>query len=456
MLPTNLRQLRQCLLRRAFAALGLATAVILSAASCGDGEPVTGPNVLLVSIDTLRADHVGFYGYDRPTSPRLDSFAETATVFDRAQASASWTLPGMATIFTSTYTSTHGCWDYGGRLDDSFTTLTEVLTANGYDTACVVSHLYCTTRYGLQQGFVHFDDSFALPDIDPELATTSHLISDKGVRFIEQKHASPDERPWFLWLHYFDPHDEYMFQEGFSEKLATPGDRTPRQTIVDLYDGEIAYTDHHVGRVLDALNESRFGEDTIVVLVTDHGEEFQDHGGDKHGHTLFSELVRVPFAIRAPGLAPSRVTDLVRTIDLMPTVLDLAGLPVPHLAVGTSLVDSMKGAPVGPLTAFSELRLNGDHRLESISSGGYKLIYGLDDGSIQLFDTDADPEETNDLSRELPDVVLQLSEELETQRSRAEDLGARYDVAPPTDLPPSITDALGKLGYLGDEEDEDL
>ena len=131
----------------------------------GDSPP---PNVLFLSIDTLRADHLGFYGYARPTSPHLDAFAEEAVVFDAAQASASWTLPGLASLLTSQYTSTHQCLDLGSRLSESFTTFTEHVLAAGYDTACVTSHVFTTTRHGLQQGFVQFDDSYAYPAVDPE------------------------------------------------------------------------------------------------------------------------------------------------------------------------------------------------------------------------------------------------------------------------------------------------
>src|SRR5262245_58400578 len=222
-------------------------------AACGSrstpGAPEGAPNVLLITIDTLRADRLGFYGYAKPTSPELDAFAAGAVVFEHAEASAPWTLPALASVMTGDIASTHNCWNYGSVLDDSFRTLPELLLAAGYDTACVVSHLFTTSRHGLPQGFVHTDDPFAYPEVDPAENITSQVIADKGIRFLDQKKDSPDEAPWFLWLHYFDPHKEYMQHPGITESLATPGASTRGAILGDVYDGEVRYTDLHVGRV---------------------------------------------------------------------------------------------------------------------------------------------------------------------------------------------------------------
>ncbi len=376
-------------------------AVVLTA--CGErafvppwaGEPP--PNVLLLSVDTLRADHLGFHGYPRATSPNLDAFARTAVVFDDAQASASWTLPGLATVFTSTYSSTHNCWSFASRLDDSFTTLTEILTRAGYDSACVVSHLYCTVRHGLQQGFVHFDDTFAYPEADPVDAVTSQRIAERGIGFLERKAAAPDGHPWFLWLHFFDPHDEYVEHPGISERFVTPGDRTATQVARDRYDGEIAYTDLHVGRVLQALEQTGQSDDTIVVFLSDHGEEFGDHGGYRHGHTLFAELVRVPLAIRVPSIAPRHVPELVRTVDVLPTVLELVGLRAPAGIEGQSLAPAMRGADLRALPALAEIRTDAA-TLDCVVDGRFKLVRDLSRaGAPILFDLEADPGEMYDI-----------------------------------------------------------
>jgi arylsulfatase A-like enzyme len=433
-----------------------AAGVSLSIPACGDAPPVAGPNVLLVSIDTLRADHLGFHGYERPTSPELDAFAETAVVFDGAQAAASWTLPGMASVLTSTYTSTHLCWTLGSRLDESFLTLTESLLAHGWDTACVVSHLFCTTRHGLQQGFVHFDDTYAYPEIDPEDAVTSEVISDRGIEFIERKAEVADGRPWFLWLHYFDPHETYVEQPGFTERFGAPDEPSALQRQIDLYDGEIAYTDHHVGRVLDALEARGLAEDTIVVLVSDHGEEFQDHGGIRHGHALYGELIRVPFVIRAPGIAPRRVADVVRTVDLMPTVLDLAGLPVPHQAVGRSLRDALEGAALPSALALSEIGMNDALVLDAIVDGRMKLIRRLsEEGRLELYDLEADPLEREDLAASDPEEAARLERALDRLKLEATRKAGDFDVSPASDLSPTALEHLSALGYTGDEPGEE-
>ena len=411
------------------------------------------PNVLFLSIDTLRADSLGFYGYERPTSPRLDAFAEGAVVFESAQASASWTLPGLASVFTSQFTSTHQCLSFGSRLSESFTTLTELLLAAGYDTACVTSHVFTTTRHGLQQGFVHFDDSYAYPAVDPEDAITSQVISDEGIRFLEQKRAAADPDPWFLWLHYFDPHDRYMEHPGITDEFVTPGERDNDTVRRDLYDGEIRYTDGHVGRVLDALGELGLAEDTIVVLFSDHGEEFLDHGSRGHGHTLFRELVRVPLAIRAPGIEPRRVTRTVRTVDVLPTLLELVGLAPPADAAGTGLVGLMRGEEVAVPPALAEIHPTGAPPQDSLTDDRYKLVvqYDGDTKRSMLFDLRSDPLEQRDVAAEHPEVVERLGQELLRAKKRALELAGRYTPARELDLTPGQLDDLKELGYGGDE-----
>ncbi len=437
--------------------LTVLTSLGLGLSSCGGAEEARtvpahdGPNVLFVSIDTLRADHLGVYGYPRPTSPRIDAFARDAVVFDECRASASWTLPGMASVFTSTYTSTNRCWNLGSRLDESFTTMTEALLAEGYDTACVVSHLFCTTRHGLQQGFVHFDDSFAYPAVDPLEATTSHLISDRGIAFLEDKARVDDGRPWMLWLHYFDPHDDYMPQAGFTEAFVEEG-REP--TLVDLYDGEIAYTDHHVGRVFDALAEQGLAEDTVVVLVADHGEEFGDHGGSGHGATLFREQIRVPFLVRAPGIPPGRIEAPVRTIDLMPTVLSLCGLETPAQAVGHALLGPE--ADLDPSrAALSETRMNPTLELESVVTDSWKLVRDRRSGERSLYDLATDVKETVDRAGDEARQLERLTTALDELVAEAHRRSADYSFAR-AQLDPGTQEQLEDLGYADAGQDEEL
>jgi len=431
-----------------FSALPLALAGLAACDDRGVRAAPDAPNVLLITVDTLRADRLGFYGYGKPTSPELDAFASGAVVFEQAEASAPWTLPALASVMTGEVASTHDCWNYGSTLDDSFRTLPELLVAAGYDTACVVSHLFTTSRHGLQQGFVHTDDSFAYPEIDPAENITSQVISDKGIRFLDQKKDSPDEAPWFLWLHYFDPHKEYMQHPGISEAFATPGARTRGALLGDVYDGEVRYTDLHIGRVLARLRELGFDKDTVVVLLADHGEEFEDHGGVGHGHSLHVELVHVPLAIRAPGFAPRRVKEVVRQVDVLPTLLDLAGLPLPNWLAGRSLVPAMKGQPEDAVGALAELDLSGNVA-DSWRTQRWRLIRSGREGTPQLYDLDADPHETSDVAAQHPDVVAELEAELASAKAAGRERARLFGGGREVTLTPGIQHDLEALGYAG-------
>jgi arylsulfatase A-like enzyme len=422
-------------------------------AACGgpsSGAAGDAPNVLLITIDTLRADRLGFYGYGKPTSPELDAFAAGAVVFEHAEASAPWTLPALASVMTGEVTSTHNCWNYGSVLDDSFRTLPELLLAAGYDTACVVSHLFTTSRHGLQQGFVHTDDSFAYPETDPADSVTSQVISDRGIRFLDQKAAAPERVPWFLWLHYFDPHREYMRHAGITEDFVTPGASARGTLLGDVYDGEVRYTDQHVGRVLSRLRELGLEQGTVVVLLADHGEEFDEHGALGHGHSVHVEVVRVPLAIRAPGLAPRRVPELARQIDVLPTVLELLDLPVPPGLAGRSLAPALRGAALGEAGALSELDLSG-LRFDSWRTQRWKLIRPGPDGPPRLYDLAADPRETCDVAAQHPDVTAALTAELERAKDAGRARARLFGAARELTLTPAIQDDLAGLGYAGAE-----
>jgi len=432
---------------------GIATLLALASPACGPGSglphaPPEAPNVLLITIDTLRADRLGAYGYPRPTTPALDRLAIRSVVFERATASAPWTLPALASALTSESVSTHGCWSFGSVLDESFVTLGEHLLAAGYDTACVTSHLFTTTRHGLQQGVVHSDDSFAYPEVDPSQNVTSQVISDKGIRFLDQKRASPDGGPWFLWLHYFDPHEEYMPHPGLSEAFVTPGERTPAQVLGDLYDGEIRYTDQHIERVLQSLEENGFAGNTVVCVLSDHGEEFFEHGGQGHGHSLYQELLHVPLIVHVPELSARRVPQVVRQIDLLPTLLELVGLPVPGGLAGRSLVPLLKGGALDEAPALSEVD-HGLYSLEALQLGRFKLIHERKLDRYALYDLELDPGEQQDVGEEHPEQRMALRDQLERLRNAALERAAIFGTHRELTLTPGLGDSLDALGYGG-------
>jgi arylsulfatase A-like enzyme len=412
----------------------------------GACSPPAGPidpktrNLLLVTIDTLRADHLGVYGYQRPTSPQLDRFAEDAVVFDAAYSSSSWTLPGIATLMTGLYTSTHGCWNGRSYLAPLFPTLAEQLAAGGLDTAAVVSHVFLDPRYGLDQGFGLYDDELVRETKRAShLAITSPQITDKAVRWLEAR-AGTNGRPWFLWVHFFDPHLRYLAHEGVSEAF---GSSDPE----DLYDGEIAFTDLHLGRLLDRLDELGMRDSTLVIVTSDHGEEFGDHGGIGHRSTLYREVQRIPLVIRAPGVEPGRREEVVSLVDVSPTVLELLGGAALEPVAGRSLAPLLRGDALGVRPVLGEL---GGNQLwsRSIITGRWKLLIDYKKKLQQLFDLSNDSAERRDLAEHEPERVEELRDLLQTEIARALKWQKAYGSAGELDLSPADLEHLRDLGYV--------
>jgi len=321
--------------------------VALAVAGCDAPAPPRFPraNVVLVGIDTLRADHLGCYGYTRPTSPRIDALASESVVFTTAVASAPWTLPSFASILTGLLPSHHrageGTLPYVSALDASHDTLGVVLQRAGYQTASFVSNVWVGKDVGLDRGFdVHA--------FDPAPSATV----ERAITWLSARTADP----FFLFVHVFDPYAPYTPPPQHARLFTAPEYDGPFRTafptvwengvpvmtvdrkwsaadraqIVSLYDGEIHYADSLVGRLLDKLRALGMIERTIVIIVSDHGEEFFDHGRLGHSHTLYDELLLVPLVIRFPSASHhGRITRQVRSMDIFPTVLDAVGLPVP-------------------------------------------------------------------------------------------------------------------------------
>ncbi len=383
-------------------------------------------NVLLITVDTLRADHLGCYGYERPTSPRIDALAAESLVFDDTQATSSWTLPSLVSLMTSVYPSSHGCVKRDIALGEGFETLAEKLRDEGYYTGGIVSQAFASRRFGLDRGFVHFDDDLAELSRGHELfKKTSHTISDKAEKWIKARAAEPEPRPWFLWLHYFDPHVAYVSHAGYSEAFGTENE-------LDLYDGEIAWTDFHVGRVLDALGESGLDEHTLIVFTSDHGEEFEDHGGLYHRKTLYREVLHVPLIVRRPQGETGRIGGLVSLVDVAPMILratEAEPFAVTHAANGARMF------------AFAELVLENGAEL-SACIGPHKLI--ASDAEIIEYDRDTDllelePRLAGDSARQLVEGQRELAARYSSSR------GGTIEAK----LTPAELEQLEALGYAG-------
>lgn len=297
---------------------GLLGLVLLALLFAACGREKRAPNIVLITVDTLRPDRLGYGGNTRPTSARLDGLAKEGVAFTRATSVAGWTLPAMATVFTGRYPSEHGATDLHWSLDASLPTVASILRANGYDTYGFVSHVMLTPSYGMGDGFSHFDFS-VLSVGDPHEVTTAQQLTD-----LARTGTRNTKEPFFLWVHYFDPHFKYINHDQFN---FGPSD-------LDRYDSEIAFTDYYIDDLLKVVDRGN----TIIIFTADHGEEFGEHGSQYH-YTLHGEVMRVPLIIKGPGIAPRTDDDPAQQIDILPTILALAGIEAPAGLPGHNLLE---------------------------------------------------------------------------------------------------------------------
>lgn len=465
-------------------------------ASCGDSGRGPRPNVVFISIDSLRADHLSCYGYDRETSPAIDALARAGARFETVVAESSWTLPTHMTMLTGLTSAVHGVTHDGRRLADGRATLAEVLRDRGYRTRGLWSGTYLHPIFGFGQGFEPGDYEgligelvFDRQRLDPEdprfaerrfadmqtaiTAVTSPAIVDKAVEFLEARGASrggEDEAPFFLFLHLFDVHFDYNPPESdwrtfdpdydgdldasnfpFNEAIHPGMDPRDLRHLLALYDGEIRFVDRHLGRLFTALDRLGFADDTYVVVVADHGDEFFEHGDKGHQKTLFDEVILVPWIIRGPGIEAGRVIPhQVRHIDLMPTVLGLTGSAAPEGLMGDDLAPVLRGDRAGrDLSAVSHLETPRVPTTTSLRTPGWKLITragGEVASRVALYDLRDDPGE----ERPLQDAgrVRTALDRLRAwsaieQRVRA----AMDDESGAVELPEELRKQLDELGY---------
>jgi len=310
--------------------------------------PAPEPLVVVYLVDTLRADHLPLYGYARDTAPELTRFARDAVVFEQAIASSSWTKPSVASLFTSLPPRDHGCVQFYTPLDLSLVTLAELLHEQGYATgAVVVNPLLLARGMHFDQGFSYF--------AAPRSPRRAEQLVDDALAFLDARRGQPA----FLYLHTMDAHTPYLPPAPFDRRYqphpragraaAEPSDyQEPRDLarIVAQYDGAVAYGDREFGRLLRGLRERGLYDGALVAFLSDHGEEFLDHGGWVHGHTLFDELVRVPLVVKLPGRreAGRRVAAQVQLVDLLPTILRAAGHEAPAGITGRPLEESFSSS----------------------------------------------------------------------------------------------------------------
>jgi arylsulfatase A-like enzyme len=443
------------------------------------------PDIVLISVDTLRADVLGAYGDTRGLTPFLDQLAAKGTVFERAYASSSWTVPTVATMVTGLYAHQHGVDRGAFRNEDvhsqaplpaDFVVLAERLKGVGYRTLGVTTNAHLGGELGYLQGF----DSYVNAGFEDA------AFIDATVRDWAPMIAKGDQ-PVFLWLHYFDPHDPYTRREPyFSELEARSLDAAtlagPRQgriekaldyskmsakqlkermdafadpaelsIIQNLYGAEVRYTDEWIRRTLTGL---QLAEDTLIIFTADHGEEFLDHGGLGHRRSLHNELMQVPFIVVRAGDIPAgkRVADPIRTVDLLPTILGAAGGDHKAQVGGTSgrnLAPLWRGESLPPVAALSTTN-KGSLLQESLVVGDYKLIRRNEEPLIQLFNVVDDHAEKVDLGPQQPERVksmLQQMDKLLTE-SRREGAAEAVQVTDPETLR-----MLEAMGYVDAADD---
>ena len=448
----------------------LALALLALLAGCtgatGDGRP---PNILLVSIDSLRADRLGCYGHGRDTSPALDALAQEGILFEHAIAQAPWTLPSHASLFTSLYSPTHRATDPARRLPAHLPTLASVLSEAGYRTHAVVGGTFMQRRFGLDSGFESYDDELArVSHKESHTEVTSPRTNEKALAFLAEV-----EGPFFLFVHYWDVHYDLIppapFDTRFDPDYAgdlTSEDfmRNPRivedmperdlEHLLALYDGEVAWVDQHLGALLDGLEARGLAEDTIVVVTADHGDEFFEHGEKGHQHSLYEELVHVPLVLRVPGAAARRVSRTVELIDVMPTLLDLVGLEAPPDLRGRSLRPWLEGGELPARPAFSATTKMQKDRSQGeksealgVFAGRHKLLLFQEEGlGPELYDLKTDPGEARNLRGNPPQKQL-----MGLARQWFEDTPEGTAVRN-AGLDAETQAELRALGYLGEED----
>lgn len=431
------------------------------------------PNVLLIIADALRADHLGCYGYNRPTSPQIDKFAADALFFEKAMSNSPWTKPSMGTVFTSLYPHEHQAFSWMDNLSDECLTLAEVFRNRNYATFSIQTNSSITKKHNFKQGFQYYDEMV----LEKGEIVTSHFNS-----WIK-KHK---KKPFFAYLHYMDTHVPYNAPQEFSQifklkdnSLFTPGEFQTidvrllgemglsinnKQSLVNLYDAAIKYFDYNFEKIVDNLKKLGILNKTIIILTSDHGEEFWEHDGFAHGHTVYNELLHVPLIIGYSSHLPGKhIKSHVQLLDLFPTILSLAGIKNDFELRGRDLASA----------ALNNIQINEEIFVEGILFGaekkgilkdGWKLIentgkknkdnlhplgdimkyrYPKYERGFELYNINQDFSEKYNLINNYPQIATNLKKDLLAFRMTLPDFNQQKK----TKLKEKLKD-LKSLGYI--------
>ena len=419
----------------------LLVASMLLACSAVLAEGTPGPNVVVITIDTLRADHLGCYGDKQIRTPNIDALASEGVRFERAYTPVPVTLPAHTVIFTGTYPMRSGMHDFSGnKLNPSQLTLASVLKQHGYTTGAVIGSAVLDSRFGLNQGFDFYYDHFDFSRLDEsnieEMERPGNAVADVALDWLGKNHSNK----FFLWMHLYDPHYPYRPPAPYNEQYK---DRP--------YDGEIAFADAQVGRLINFLKAHGLYRNTLIVLTGDHGESLGEHGEKTHGFFIYNATLHVPVIIRLPGTPSGKVvSEMISLADLMPTVLHALKFDVPSQVQGVNLLPLM--GPKAPRESESR-NLYGETFLPRLHFNWSELravetekYHFIDAPKPELYDLSKDPGETQNLYPQKKAVADEL-------RARLSKLIGQYsadqELAEKTGLDPALMERLKSLGYSG-------
>ncbi len=394
------------------------------------------PNVLIVTIDTLRADHVGCYGYKQVQTPNIDALAAEGVLFKQAYTPVPITLPSHTVIFTGTYPMASGMHDFSGnRLGATQPTLASILRDNGYTTGAVIASAVLDSRFGLNRGFDFYYDHFDFNRLSEanldSMERPANEVVDQALHWLDQNY----QKRFLLWVHLYDPHHPYTPPAPYSETYKT-----------HPYDGEIAFADAQFGRLVSYLKKRGLYGRTLIVLLADHGEGLGDHGEKTHGFFIYNSTLHVPLIFKLPVAGIHRQIDqAVSTVDVLPTILNELQIAIPQMVQGHSLAAALSGKPADGSPLYSESFLPRLHfnwsELRGLQEQSYKFIDGP---KPELYDLSADPGELHNLYATKPAVSQEL-------QARLGSVVTRYTqgqgMAEKTPLDPALADRLKALGY---------
>jgi len=439
--------------------------------ACSAPEPPFGPgparNLILISLDTVRPDHLGAYGYDKDTSPTFDRLAAEGALFPDTVAVSPWTLPSNATLLTGVYPLHHGARSFHTVLAEGVPSLPELLGQAGFQTAAIVSSIAIDETSGLDRGFDFFryvSEWQNLPDGERHPRDPGRDVTRNAIQWLSGR----GDARFFLFIHHYDAHSDYsprdeyrrLFAGDYSGSVTGSTDQLMEVVegrrrlseadvahLTQLYDAGIRQLDAEIAKLLRYLDEQHLTQDTAILVTSDHGEEFMEHGGVLHARTYYREVIDVPLVVVGPGVPPGWRSDAVAShIDIAPTLLGLAGLPVPSTMDGLDLARHWgRGArPPGDRILFAEA----DHGNETIDqyrmvrTARYKLILNRKNGAARFFDLVADRDERDD-------VRLEHLARVNEQLAALHDFEATQVVSRRSlDLSRERREALRQLGYV--------